>query len=147
MTTRDSPEIPIKAPYKLEKIMNTSTAITSMRRLVVAAAVSALSLGFSVASHAAGGLDERTVTVEFASASATTPQGASTLYRRIRGAAEDICSVLDHGDLSSKRIFRACVRMTIEGAVGKVNRQALTAAYDADYPAVPTEQFLAAQSR
>ena len=32
----------------------------------------------------------------------TIPQGATMLYRRIRFAADEVCSPLDHGDLSSK---------------------------------------------
>jgi UrcA family protein len=125
--------------------MNTNTSAKSLLRLIGTAALGALSLSFTVVSYAYDSPGEHTVTVEFVSASASTSQGASALYRRIRGAAENVCSVLDHGDLSSKRPFRACVRMTIEDAVRKVNRQALSAAYNADYPPAPTGRLLATQ--
>ena len=127
--------------------MNTNISATSFPRMVCAVALVALTLGFSVVSNASGAPDEQTVTVEFVSASASTPQGARTLYRRIQGAAENVCSVLDHGDLSSKRHFRACVRATIEDAVRSLNRHAVTAAYEADYPPLPSEQHLAVQVR
>ncbi len=127
--------------------MDTNASVNSLHRLICTAAFAALAASLPAVSHASGPLDDRTVTLEYEVASVSTPQGAGTLYQRIQGAAEDICSVLDHGDLSSKRISRACVQKLIENAVKGVNRQTLTSVYDSNYPPIPMPQFLAAQQR
>jgi UrcA family protein len=127
--------------------MDTNPSANSLHRQICIAAFVALAASLPAVSHASGPLDDRTVTLDYAAASASTPLGAGSLYQRIHGAAQDICSVLDHGDLSSKRISRACVQMVVENAVKGVNRQALTAVYESNYPPIPMPQFLAAQQR
>jgi UrcA family protein len=127
--------------------MDTNASANSLHRLICIAAFVALAASLPAVSHASGPLDDRTVSLDYDAASASTPHGAGTLYQRIRGAAQDICSVLDHGDLSSKRNSRACVQKLVENAVKDVNRQALTAVYESNYPPIPLPQFLATQQR
>jgi UrcA family protein len=127
--------------------MDSTISTATFQRLVGVGAFAALTMGFAAASHAAGALDGRAVTIEFRGASASTPQGASALYQRIQSASEYVCSVIDHGDLASARNFRACVRATISDTVKKVDRQALTTVFEAKYPTNPPAQLLAEQQR
>lgn len=127
--------------------MDTTISTATFRRLIGLGAFAALTMGCAAPSHAWDDLGERAVTIEFQGASASTPQGASALYQRIQSASEYVCEVIDHGDLASARIFRACVRATISDTVKKVNRQALTSVFEANNPSNAPAQLLAEQQR
>ena len=126
--------------------MNTNAPASILHRLIGAAAGLALTAGLPGVSHASGDPTERAVTLEFAAAGASTSQGASALYQRIQAAAQYVCSVVDHGDLSSRRNFRNCLQIVIEDAVRKVDRAALTAVFEENY-SLPAPQFVAVQQR
>jgi UrcA family protein len=142
-----NPKFPDQLPDNQEKTMNSTTPACALRRLFATATCLALTAALPAVSHASGALDERSVTLEFPAASATTTQGAGVLYRRIDDAARQICSVVDHGDVSSKRIFRNCLRVVIQNAVVKVNRPALTDEFEANYPPAAVRQLASIEQR
>jgi len=59
----------------------------------------------------------------------TRMDGVVTLYRRIRGAARDVCSPLPASDLSAQAFTRTCEEHAIAGAVADVNAPLLTSYY------------------
>jgi UrcA family protein len=108
--------------------MNTRKIAT---HLIGGAIVTALISSFSSIASAAEGTDSLQKTIKYADVGVASSQGAATLYNRIRIASEEVCSPLDHGDLSSKMHAKACMQKATTDAVTKVNQPALTAVYNA----------------
>ncbi len=77
-----------------------------MNRITTIILVSALAAGAQIA-HAADPADAspRHVKVLFSDLNLTSIDGASTLYRRLQGAAESVCA--EHGTRDVKSVFRA----------------------------------------
>jgi UrcA family protein len=55
-----------------------------------------------------------------------TAEGAKILYRRIRGAAQDVCETSTANDPILRVAFRQCVDKTVDKAVKDVNAPMLT---------------------
>ena len=108
--------------------MNTSTS-TPLRTLVAGAILSALAFSFATVSRADDGTAPPQVVVKFADLDVSTSQGAAALYRRIHGAAVDVCSRMYVRDLAYKLHKDACLQTVIGDAVTKVNRPALSAVF------------------
>ena len=124
-----------------------STIQTSNRSRAIAAAAALLALSFGAIASAedtAGSLQE---TVKYSDLDISKTAAASALYNRISMAASDVCSSLDHGDLSSKLIFNRCVHRAIAKAVSKVDQPALYSVYNAKNPAAKPVMLAAGQSR
>jgi UrcA family protein len=78
------------------------------------------------------------VSVKYNDVDASTAEGAAVLYKRIRSAAESVCSPVDHGDTLSKSHEKDCVQKVIARAVTDVGTPALSAVYASNYgPTVP----------
>jgi len=107
--------------------MNHSTTSTFFRGLIAVVIFGVLAPSLSVASAADSGAASRTV--KFADLNISTPSGAHVLYRRIRAAAEVVCS--DYFFLTDTDKAR-CVRDAIADAVTKINQPALTAVFNAN---------------
>ena len=117
--------------------MNTETTATQFRRMIVMTALSALALGFSVASSAADQGDAHQVTVKYGDLALTQP-GAVALYSRIRAAAEGVCKNSEDRILSFKASQDACVHKAIADAIAKIGQPALTAVYYSKNGSSPT---------
>jgi UrcA family protein len=100
-----------------------------MFRFTTTMMIFALVLGFQSA-HAAPPQDVPSVVVHFADLDLSRSEGASVLYRRLKGAAETVCAPFDDRDLARHMRFQACVENAISTAVAKVDRPALTAYYE-----------------
>lgn len=112
---------------------------TPLRGLVATAILGALAFSVASPSNAFEGAETREITVHYADLNVSTSLGAAALYARIRGAAEALCSPLDHGDLASKMHRIACANQSIAQAVSKVNQGTLFAVYNAkNARALPT---------
>src|SRR5690242_14691938 len=79
-----------------EHIMNTNTASTPLRGLIAAAVLGTLAAGFAGVSAAADNSEVRSETVHYADLNLSSPQGAATLYSRIKWAAQDVCGWSDN---------------------------------------------------
>jgi UrcA family protein len=110
--------------------MNTTTS-TALRTLVAGAILSALALSFATVSNAADDTVPPQVIVKFGDLNISNPQGAATLYARIRSAAKSVCSQFDGRRLEEMAKRDACINKAILGAVTKVNNSALSAVYSA----------------
>lgn len=113
--------------------MNTITT-TPLRTLVAGAILSALALSFATMSRADA--DDTTppqAIVKFGDLDVSTSQGAAALYRRIRGAALNVCSRMYVDGQSYKWHESACLQKVIGDAVIKVNRPALSAVFASKY--------------
>ena len=120
---------PIKPPPLKESAMNPTTPVAKL--LLLAAAT--VGLGFTGLCSA----EEHTVTVRYADLAVSTPAGAAVLYKRIRFAADEACSYLDHGDLASKARMIACADQAIADAVMRVGEPQLLSVYNATSKAPP----------
>jgi len=124
-----------------ETIMNPSTALTGLRGLIATVIFGALASSLSVVSVADPSAASRTV--KFSDLDISTPSGAHALYRRIRAAAQVVCS---HYFLLTDTDKARCVRDATEEAVTRINQPALSAVYNASSkPSAPSG--LVSQSR
>jgi UrcA family protein len=72
--------------------------------------------------------------VRFADLNLNSRQGVEALYRRIQGAARDVCEPLEHaGGRIPSSAWQACVANAVRTAVQGVDRPLLTAYYDEQY--------------
>ena len=128
--------------------MNTMTTSTrSPRGMIVAAILTSLISSFSAVCNAADPTDVRTTIVKYADLDLSTPQGAASLYNRIRFASETVCSPSGQGDLAAMTRSQKCVKEAIAGAVAKVNQPALSAVYAAKYGVLQPAKILTADRR
>ena len=127
--------------------MTTSTRSTHSRGLIAAAILTSLISSFSAVCNAADPTDVRTTIVKYADLDVSTPQGAASLYNRIRFASETVCSPSGQGDLAAMSRSQKCVKQAIAGAVAKVNQPALSAVYAAKYGVLQPAKILAADRR
>jgi len=111
--------------------MNTTTTVNRFRTVIATALFGAVASSFAVLPAAADSFDAPQVTVKFGDLNISNSQGAAVLYRRIRAAAEKVCSPYDRSGLEAKMHLNACIDKAILGAVTKVNAPALSAVYSA----------------
>jgi UrcA family protein len=105
--------------------MNPSTT-SGLRGLIAKAIFGFLGLGLCVVAAADPSAESRTV--KFADLDISNPSGAHVLYRRIRAAAQVVCS---HYFFETDTDKARCVRDATADAVTKINQPALSAVYNA----------------
>ena len=125
--------------------MNTATSNTTHRSairsatlvwvlcLLGTAALTAIVCVLGVTPAWAGPPQGRSVTVSFRDLDLSSPAGATTLYKRIKSAAKQVCGY-EGTDLISKSIWNGCYTTAIADAVGKVNSPLLTAVHTGRSP-------------
>jgi len=107
--------------------MNPSTTSTGLRGLIATAIFGFLGLGLCVVATSGPSAESRTV--KFADLNISNPSGAHVLYRRIRAAAQVVCSYYFFATDTDKA---RCVRNATADAVTKINQPALTVVYNAN---------------
>lgn len=90
--------------------------------------VSLCALGALATANAAGD-DPPTRLVRYGDLDLTRMDGVISLYRRIRGAARDVCSPMAASDLVAQAFVRDCEEHAIASAVADVNAPLLTSYY------------------
>jgi UrcA family protein len=115
--------------------MNTLNHQKSAYRLF-AMICAALSMGLA-APTTAGEQVGPDIAVRYADLAIDTEPGASTLLKRIEGAAGRVCSRLDHGTLVSRSNAEACSRKVTAATVSKMNHPVLLAVYNSARGATP----------
>ena len=107
--------------------MKTSTTSTGLHGLIANAIFGFLGLGLCVVAAADPSAESRTV--QFADLDMSNPSSAHVLYRRIRTAAQVVCSYHFFATDTDKA---RCVRDATADAVTKINQSALSAVYSAN---------------
>ena len=107
---------------------NTSGKDGMRQTLVVLAALSATML-VGVTQAAAPGDNFPRQAVTFKDLSLNSNAGIQVLYKRIQGAANQVCGKADIRDLQGMSVQKACVERAISGAVAAVNSPTLTRVY------------------
>lgn len=107
--------------------MSPSTTSTGLRGLIATAIFGFLGLGLCVVAAADPGDESRTV--KFADLNISNPSGVHVLYRRIRAAAQVVCSYYFFATDTDKA---RCVREVTADAVTRINQPALSAVYNAN---------------
>jgi UrcA family protein len=104
-----------------------STTSTGLHGLIASAILGFLGLGLCVVAAADPSAESRTV--KFSDLDMSNPSSAHVLYRRIRAAAQVVCSYHFFATDTGKA---RCVRDATAEAVAKINRPALSAVYSAN---------------
>lgn len=102
--------------------------ITLVSATIISAGLSAQALSAGPASQA----EQLTRTVRFGDLDLSRPEGAETLYQRIKEAARSVCGQPSHAtvglaSLEGRTRMRACIDQATDDAVGKVNHPQLVA--------------------
>ncbi len=101
--------------------MNTCTRLPRIAAPIFAA----LTCSIATVSFASDSLDDLQVRVKYGDLDVSSASGASTLYKRIRGAAETVCQQWKDGDLYYRKNFYACIQKATSNAINEVNQPAL----------------------
>jgi UrcA family protein len=111
--------------------MNTTNTFSrKCRPLVLATFATACLAVASTSVHAADKFSDAEPmkkTVTYGDLNLANPQGVQQLYRRIVGAAQQVCDVLNGRSLQAKEQFSICTKQSIARAVSAVDHPALTA--------------------
>jgi UrcA family protein len=98
-------------------------------RSIVTTAATILAMAFipelSQAASTTG--DAKSVGVQYHASDLDTPEGVSILYRRIRGAATEVCSPFDSRGLDRRLLWNDCFSHAVANAVHAVHNEALSA--------------------
>jgi UrcA family protein len=124
-----------------ETFVKAQTTSTGLRSLIATAILGSLALGLSVVAAADPNAESRTV--KFADLDMSNPAAAHVLYRRIRAAAQVVCS---YYFLPTDTDKARCVRDATADAVTKINQPALSAVYGVNYK-IAQAGALVSQSR
>jgi UrcA family protein len=108
--------------------MNTSTQLP---RILAATIFAALTCGIATVSFASDGTGALQATVKYGDLNVSSTSGATTLYSRIRAAAENVCRPFNNRDFASQKLLAACVHKAMGDAVNEVNQPALFTIYNA----------------
>lgn len=97
-------------------------------RVLAPAAMTLLTMSLFANARAADDSEEaRSVTLQYLSRDLDSPQGASSLYRRIRAAATSVCSPFESRALERKALWDQCFNNAVASAVAAVHNEALSA--------------------
>jgi UrcA family protein len=95
-----------------------------MNTFVTLASIVVLTLGLDAAYAEEA---PKSLTVQFADLDLSKDAGAATLFNRIKGAAQSVCSTHSGGTtLRDKQQHAACVEFALSNAVARVDRPELT---------------------
>jgi UrcA family protein len=108
--------------------MNTSTKVS---RILAATIFAALTCSIATVSFASDSSDPLQVKVKYGDLNVSSTAGATTLYTRIRVAAEAVCRPFNNRDFASQKLFAACVHQAMSNAVNEVDQPTLSAIYNA----------------
>ena len=120
--------------------MNSSSSFSGLC-LIACGVLVVLPARFDTVSAADRG--EASITVKYADLDPGSSSGARLLYGRIRAAAQSACNYFMFKTDADEAL---CLQNTIAKAVTEVNRPALTALYNAQYP-VSVSPRLVSQGR
>jgi UrcA family protein len=108
--------------------MNTSTRLP---RILAATIFAALTCSIATVSFASDGSDPLQVKVKYGDLNVSSTAGATTLYNRIRVAAQGVCHPFNNRDFALQKLFAACVHKAMSNAVNEVDQPVLSAIYNA----------------
>lgn len=91
----------------------------------------------------AGNLTGPDVVVRYSDLNLDSVDGATTLLKRIRVAADNVCAPLDHGDIASRANVDKCNAKLTDAAVTKVNHPVVASVYKAAHRNVSSVAALA----
>jgi UrcA family protein len=84
-------------------------------------------LGFAATNVAnADPQSPQSLTVQFGDLNLNNPQGVDALFKRIKKAAESVCSEFEGRTLSKKRLYTECVDTALSTAIARVDRPKLS---------------------
>lgn len=125
--------------------ITTQTTRTTQNTLRALVAVAAITCGFAatVEADAVEAGQAPQVHIKYADLDLNTTAGATVLYQRIRGAADQVCAAHQERDLGQVMRAKACANRAIAEAVAAVGNTHLTAVYDQKAGAAPVTRLAA----
>jgi UrcA family protein len=112
------------------KKTNTSAHSCVDVRILTLAALGTICLGVAATTVRAADMSAESVpmkTVTYGDLNLANPQGVERLYRRIAGAAQQVCNTLNGRSFEEKQQFSICTTQSIARAVAAVDQPARTA--------------------
>ncbi len=111
----------------------------SIRPVTLAALALAAAAGIATTAQAQSTFYSEPVhlTVKYSDLDTASPSGASTLYRRIRGAARLVCGE-EGRSLAAQAQYQSCVRAAVAGAVTSLENPLVTALHEGRTPQAQT---------
>ena len=112
---------------------------------IALATVAALAVAsLAISAHAdESGVRVPARTVHYSDLNLNTQAGAERLYRRIRGAAEQVCGDVGSRQLEEAMAARACVEQAVAASVRAVHNPRLTNTYNAHVGGAKTAMTVA----
>lgn len=111
--------------------MNTRNTVRNntmrMTCVILAVASGTMLAGVTQAAHAGDNLPKQVVT--YKDLNLNSDAGTKVLYKRIQGAADQVCGKVDVRDLQGMSVRNACLDRAISQAVAAVNSPKLTQVY------------------
>jgi UrcA family protein len=112
--------------------MKNASKTSTLFKLIAISLMTAFGSGVgALAAAAATGDEPLTATVKYGDLDLSHAAGVSQLYRRIRRAAETVCSPLEGKGVAAMHNWTQCVDQAVTGAVANVNHPALAALHAA----------------
>ena len=112
--------------------MKTTTPSINLRCVIATAICGALAAGGAAVCTAADTTDGLRTIVKYGDLNISNPQGANSLYTRIRAAADEVCRPYNRRELTYRKPFSDCVHKAITDAVATVNEPVLFSVYRAN---------------
>jgi UrcA family protein len=111
--------------------MSTMSNTKDFRRSSATALCGVLASSFAALAAASDSFAPLTVRVNYGDLDVGRPQDAAVLYRRIRAAAENVCSPHEITGLAAKMHLNTCINKAVSRAVATVDAPALSRVYSA----------------
>jgi UrcA family protein len=108
----------------------TSAQFAAPASMIAAALLALVCAAAPRTAHASEPAQPLTKTVVYGDLNLETEQGASTLYSRLRNAAERVCAPYQNIDLARRVAWYNCVNGAVTLAVEQVNRPMVTAVHN-----------------
>jgi UrcA family protein len=116
-------------------------------RILAATIFAALTCSIATVSFASDAFDALQVKVKYGDLNVLSTAGATTLYARIRVAAETVCRPFNNRDFAFKKLYAACMLKAMSDAVKEVDQPALSAIYNAKTGASKPIMLASGQAR
>lgn len=94
-------------------------------RILAVTIVAALTSSIATVSFASDSSDALQVKVEYGDLNVPSTSGATSLYNRIRSAAQTVCHPFNNPGLGSQKLLAACVHKAMSNAITEINQPAL----------------------
>jgi UrcA family protein len=100
---------------------------STLKTLVTLAGTAVFSLtAMTLMAQAADEWEAKSRMVQLADLDLTKPEGVDALFKRLKGAAQEVCRPLLGEQLRPKQSYQVCIGFALSNAVARIDRPVLT---------------------